>query len=171
MHDAVCSDCGNPCQVPFRPAPGRDVFCNNCFRKDDFAAEGGFEGKKAFKKPHRSEFDEDDGFAEKRMYGAVCANCGEECEVPFKPFPGRDIYCSNCFKKGESSEMPRKQAPSAPSFKPDAFKAGFDQLGVKLDRIIKLLEAAQAKPASVKEEEAPVAEAPKKPKKAKKKSE
>lgn len=32
MHKATCSECGNECEVPFEPAPGRDVFCNECFR-------------------------------------------------------------------------------------------------------------------------------------------
>ncbi len=33
MHDAVCSDCGQPCQVPFKPTEGRPVYCRNCFPK------------------------------------------------------------------------------------------------------------------------------------------
>lgn len=32
MHDAVCSQCGKSCQVPFRPTGDREVFCSNCFR-------------------------------------------------------------------------------------------------------------------------------------------
>ena len=32
MHDAICSECGSPCQVPFRPTGDREVFCNNCFK-------------------------------------------------------------------------------------------------------------------------------------------
>ena len=38
MHDAVCSNCGNPCQVPFQPRLGDDgkpvkpIYCNNCFK-------------------------------------------------------------------------------------------------------------------------------------------
>ncbi|MEW5996270.1 MAG: CxxC-x17-CxxC domain-containing protein [Candidatus Micrarchaeota archaeon] len=33
MHDAVCSDCGQSCQVPFKPTEGRPVYCRECFRK------------------------------------------------------------------------------------------------------------------------------------------
>ncbi len=33
MHKAKCSDCGNECEVPFKPTEGRDVFCNDCFKK------------------------------------------------------------------------------------------------------------------------------------------
>lgn len=31
MHSAVCSDCGNRCEVPFRPSGDKPVYCNNCF--------------------------------------------------------------------------------------------------------------------------------------------
>ena len=34
MHDAVCNDCGNDCQVPFRPNGRKPVLCNNCFKND-----------------------------------------------------------------------------------------------------------------------------------------
>lgn len=30
-HDAVCSACDSPTTVPFRPAPGRPVYCRACF--------------------------------------------------------------------------------------------------------------------------------------------
>jgi CxxC-x17-CxxC domain-containing protein len=32
MFDAVCSKCGKPCQVPFKPTEGRPVYCRDCFR-------------------------------------------------------------------------------------------------------------------------------------------
>lgn len=32
-YDAICSKCGKPCQVPFRPAGDRPVFCRDCFTK------------------------------------------------------------------------------------------------------------------------------------------
>ena len=30
--DAVCSECGNPCKVPFEPHDDRPVYCSDCFR-------------------------------------------------------------------------------------------------------------------------------------------
>ena len=30
-HDAVCTECDSPTTVPFRPAPGRPVYCRSCF--------------------------------------------------------------------------------------------------------------------------------------------
>lgn len=34
MHDATCGNCGKPCQVPFKPYPGKKVLCSNCFGND-----------------------------------------------------------------------------------------------------------------------------------------
>ncbi len=33
------------------------------------------------------------------MHKAVCSECGEECEVPFKPTEGRAVYCRDCHRK------------------------------------------------------------------------
>jgi CxxC-x17-CxxC domain-containing protein len=33
MHDVNCTKCGKGTQVPFRPTAGRDVLCNDCFRR------------------------------------------------------------------------------------------------------------------------------------------
>jgi len=33
MHKATCSDCGNECEVPFKPTEGRPVYCRDCFQK------------------------------------------------------------------------------------------------------------------------------------------
>ena len=69
MHNAICSECGNKCEVPFRPTGDKPVFCNNCFaskrdgdtrsfdkpRHDDRGDRGdrshGFDQKPAFSKP------------------------------------------------------------------------------------------------------------------------
>ena len=32
MYDAVCSECGRPCQVPFQPRDDRPVLCSDCFK-------------------------------------------------------------------------------------------------------------------------------------------
>ena len=33
MHDALCSDCGQETQVPFKPDPERPVYCKDCYAK------------------------------------------------------------------------------------------------------------------------------------------
>jgi len=42
---------------------------------------------------------EEKGGFERKMYKAVCADCGKDCEVPFKPIEGRKIYCRDCYRK------------------------------------------------------------------------
>ena len=37
--------------------------------------------------------------SQRRMYTAVCAQCGKETEVPFEPREGRPVYCSECYSK------------------------------------------------------------------------
>ena len=32
FHDAVCSSCGTPTQVPFKPTAGKPVYCRDCFQ-------------------------------------------------------------------------------------------------------------------------------------------
>ena len=38
-------------------------------------------------------------FGPREMHKATCADCGKECEVPFKPTEGRPVYCRECFAK------------------------------------------------------------------------
>jgi len=33
MHKAICSECEQECEVPFKPTEGRPVFCRECFAK------------------------------------------------------------------------------------------------------------------------------------------
>ena len=39
------------------------------------------------------------GGAPREMHKATCADCGKECEVPFKPDGTRPVYCRDCFQK------------------------------------------------------------------------
>jgi len=35
----------------------------------------------------------------REMHKAVCSECKQECEVPFKPTEGKPVYCKECFAK------------------------------------------------------------------------
>ena len=35
----------------------------------------------------------------REMHKAKCADCGQECDVPFKPIEGRPVYCRQCYPK------------------------------------------------------------------------
>jgi len=37
--------------------------------------------------------------APREMYTTVCAGCGGEAKVPFKPVANRPVYCQDCFAK------------------------------------------------------------------------
>ncbi len=35
----------------------------------------------------------------RQMYKVVCAECGQETEVPFEPRNGRPVYCRDCYER------------------------------------------------------------------------
>lgn len=86
------------------------------------------------------------------MHKATCAECGQGCEVPFKPISGRPILCSNCFK-GKEDQGPKRasdksfskpfnrhdSAPQATSNN-NISKEQFEILNTKLDKILRALE-------------------------------
>ena len=37
MHQVTCDKCGNKCEVPFKPTMGKHVYCNDCFRKNEYS--------------------------------------------------------------------------------------------------------------------------------------
>ncbi len=43
------------------------------------------------------------GGGSRQMYDAVCADCGNACQVPFEPTQDRPVYCSDCFSKYKPS--------------------------------------------------------------------
>jgi len=36
---------------------------------------------------------------ERYLFPAVCTACGKETQVPFKPTPGKPVYCRDCYAK------------------------------------------------------------------------
>lgn len=83
---------------------------------------------------------EDSGRSEERMmFDATCADCGDSCKVPFQPTGDKPVFCSNCFggKKNAGGSS-------------DGSKDRFEELNVKLDKILSLLSPAEEKPAKEK---------------------
>lgn len=39
------------------------------------------------------------GFQQRRMYDAVCSDCGENAQVPFQPSGDRPVLCKSCYSK------------------------------------------------------------------------
>ncbi len=45
MYQAVCSNCGKDCQVPFQPTGSKPVYCSNCFEANNGGPSSRFEGR------------------------------------------------------------------------------------------------------------------------------
>ncbi len=41
----------------------------------------------------------------RQMYDAVCAECGVQTKVPFRPSGTRPVYCSNCFSEQRAGAL------------------------------------------------------------------
>ena len=78
------------------------------------------------------------------MHQAICADCGQPCQVPFRPTGDKPVYCSNCFGKhrgdGGGDRAPRRDF-SRPNFsRPnnnDSLKPQLDAINIKLDQLIR----------------------------------
>ncbi len=47
------------------------------------------------------------GGMRREMHPAVCAECGKDTEVPFRPRGDRPVYCSDCYSKQRDSRSHR----------------------------------------------------------------
>ena len=169
MHKAVCNECGNNCEVPFRPSGDKPVYCSGCFSNQDNEGGGGRGGRRD------SGRDGGRDGARSQMHDAVCAKCGDDCQVPFRPSGDKPVYCSGCFEgndRGDRRDSGRGQK-SGPS------NDQFAILNSKLDKIMKALNldsAVEVRPAKkedkkeAKKESAKKAPAKKESAKAKKAS-
>jgi CxxC-x17-CxxC domain-containing protein len=48
------------------------------------------------------------GNSDREMFPAICDNCGNDCEVPFRPSGNKPVLCSNCFRKENNSSSERR---------------------------------------------------------------
>lgn len=127
MYKVTCDNCGNACEVPFKPSGDRPVLCDNCF------------SKKRSDRPNRS--GNRDFGRDKSMHSAVCDNCGDNCEVPFKPTSGKPVYCSKCFDQMGGSSDRGKGGSRGGSRGNDQLNSQFAALNEKLDKILEALVA------------------------------
>src|SRR5690242_20422864 len=89
---------------------GLAIYSNLCYASPDSSMY-----KKNFSRDHKpggwkggKSFGGDRG-GFKTMHPATCEQCGNRCEVPFKPNGRKPVYCSNCFVRDEKRD-------SRPSF-------------------------------------------------------
>ncbi|CAN5164911.1 hypothetical protein BH09PAT1_BH09PAT1_6630 [soil metagenome] len=123
MHSATCSRCGKACMVPFRPTGNRPVFCSDCFK-----TEAGDPARRTDDRTRQTPTD-------RQMYDAVCSKCGNRCQVPFQPRPGKQIFCSHCFEQKEKGESNFQEKPRN--------NEDLTLINAKLHKILRLLEASK----------------------------
>ena len=106
------------------------------------------------------------------MFQAVCANCGKECEVPFRPNGNKHVFCNDCFKKmnpagggshgGHSDSFEKKNygapRPFTPTHTPtqtlthnedrriDELKRQLEIVNTKLDKLLSAKDVKEAGP-------------------------
>lgn len=71
-----------------------------------------------------------------QMHKAVCADCGKNCEVPFKPTGDKPIYCSSCFESkggGGARKFDRKKSDRYSSGDRKMYDAVCDSCGKKCE--------------------------------------
>ena len=98
MFKATCSDCGEECEVPFEPTPGKPVRCKDCFMKNR-PKRNNFDGGRGGRFGGSNRFNSNRGPREE--HDAVCSDCGKKCTVPFKPTQGKPVLCRDCFKRNK----------------------------------------------------------------------
>jgi len=98
------------------------------------------------------------------MHKAVCSDCGKDCEVPFRPTGDKPVFCSTCFSKQGGGDNSRDRGPKKfgnknfkpsfnkkPSYQNNAssntenYKVQFEQLNLKLDKILDLITSTNSK--------------------------
>ncbi len=124
MHEAICSDCGKKCEVPFKPTGDKPVYCSQCFSSHRESPISNRPERRGSERPR---------FQDRRMFDAICDKCGKKFELPFRPTGSKPVYCNECFDKGGNS-LNRSNNKVV-----NQYKEQFDMLNVKLDRIIKAL--------------------------------
>ena len=89
----------------------KTLTCRNCGKEfifsageQEFYAEKGFQNDparcpecRAARKRQRN------GGHEREMFTVICAECGCETQVPFRPTEDRPVFCRECYQKKQSS--------------------------------------------------------------------
>jgi CxxC-x17-CxxC domain-containing protein len=82
------------------------------------------------------------------FHHAVCSKCHNSCEVPFKPFEGKEVFCNNCFSKdGQSpsksfgrNDAPRQAVQETNPLVHPLLKNELNQIHSKVDKILSIVQ-------------------------------
>lgn len=122
------------------------------FGGDRGGSRGGFGGGRSFGGDRGGRMDRRD----MAPCDAVCAKCGKNCKVPFKPTGDKPVYCSECFGAGAGGDRVRdnfRSRDSGSSSGSGITADQFQQLNKKLDKILEVLSALEIIPGEDDESE------------------
>jgi len=128
MHQAVCSDCGNDCEVPFKPSGDKPIYCSDCFAD-----------KRAGGNKFNRGRDKGKSSGKKEMFPGVCKSCGEECLLPFRPSSSRPVFCSACFDQQDNGKRGVNRGGSAGGNSDVRLLEQLSRLNDNLEEIISLM--------------------------------
>lgn len=90
----------------------RTLTCKECggefafsASEQEFYAEKGFQNDPARCPDCRSarKRQRNSSRGEREFFSVVCASCGVETQVPFRPTEDRPVYCRDCYQKSKDS--------------------------------------------------------------------
>lgn len=88
----------------------RKLVCQDCGQEFVFTAgeqefyhEKGFENEPKRCRDCRTQRRTNRNGRTREMYSAICASCGAETQVPFKPVEDRPVYCLQCFQSQKAA--------------------------------------------------------------------
>ncbi len=133
----TCADCGDQCTIPFVPKTDRPVYCRDCFRqnkpddsgrdrpsrddrgsrysRDDRGSRYSRDdrGSRYSRDDRGSRYSRDDRGSrysrdnDREETTVTCADCGDQCTVPFVPRSNKPVYCSDCFRQNKPDDSGR----------------------------------------------------------------
>ncbi len=97
QYKAICSKCNKETTLPFKPTGVKPVFCRECFQ-DQKPRERSFRKSSSQARP-------------KQQHQVMCASCGKDTTVPFRPTGVKPVYCRECFETKKPQEDSRQIRP------------------------------------------------------------
>jgi CxxC-x17-CxxC domain-containing protein len=89
--------------------------------------------------PRSGGFRKDSG----QKFDAICSNCGNACQVPFRPNGVKPVYCSNCFNTPRETSRDLPTRPSEQRTEDPGIadmKRQLNAMNSKIDSILRMLQ-------------------------------
>ena len=93
QHKVICSKCKKETTVPFKPTGTKPVYCSECFQE--------LKPKGNFRQTNRQT-------RTQQPHQVMCASCGKDTTVPFRPTGAKPVYCRECFESIKLQEESRQ---------------------------------------------------------------